>query len=90
MKDKLKKKYLPEFYWNCLLNKLHNLSQGNMSVYDYITRFDDLTLCCDMRENCYQTISRFCSSLRSNIRRAMLTSSYHVDSVGEAFHLALE
>jgi len=43
-----------------------------------------------VREDRYQTISRFCSDLRSDIRRAMLTSSYHVDSVEETFHLALE
>jgi len=61
-----------------------------MSVQDYIKLFDNLTIHCDMREDCYQTISRFCSGLRSDIRRAMLTISYHVDSIEEAFHLALE
>ena len=57
---------------------------------DYIARFDDLTLRCDVREDHYQTIFRFCSGLRSEIRRAMLTSSYRVDSVEEVFHLTLE
>jgi len=61
-----------------------------MSVRDYIARFDDLTLCCDVREDRYQTISRFCLGLRSDIQHAMLTSSYHVDSIKEAFHLTLE
>ena len=32
MKHKLKEKYLPEFYRNRLLDKLHNLRQGSMSV----------------------------------------------------------
>ena len=90
MKDKFKEKYLPEFYRNHLSDKLHTLRQGNMPVRDYIARFHDITLCCDVRENCYQIISRFCLGLRSDIRRAMLTSSYHVDFVEEAFHLALE
>jgi len=42
MKNKLKKKYIPEIYRNHLLDGLHNLRYGNMSVRDYITRFDDL------------------------------------------------
>ena len=61
-----------------------------MSIRNYIVRFDDLTLRCDVRGDHYQTISRFCSDLRADIQRAMLTSSYHVDSVEDAFHLALE
>jgi len=33
---------------------------------------------------------RFYSGLKSNVKHAMITSSYHVDSVEESFHLALE
>jgi len=33
---------------------------------------------------------RFYSSLTTDVRHAMITSSYHVDSIEEAFHLALE
>ena len=61
-----------------------------MSIRDYIARFNDLTLCFDVREDRCRTISWFCLSLRFDIRRAMLTSSYQVDSVEEAFHLTLE
>ena len=89
MKAKLKKKYILEFYRNNLLNELHNLRQGNMSVWDCIARFDDLTLHCDMRKDHYQIISKFCSGLRSDIRRPMFTSSYYVP-VEEAYHLSLE
>ena len=42
-----------------------------------------------MREDHYQNIFRFRSGLRSDIQHAMLTSSYHVNSIEEAFHLAL-
>ena len=51
MKDKLKEKHLSEFYRDRFLDKLHNLRQGNMSVWDYIARFDDLTLHYDVRED---------------------------------------
>ena len=61
-----------------------------MFIRSYIARFDDLTLCCDVREGHYQTISRFWLGLRFDIQRAKLTSFYLVDFVEEAFHLALE
>ena len=60
-----------------------------MSIRDYIAKFGDLALRCDVREDRFLTISRFCLDLRSDIR-AMLTCSYHMDSFEKAFHLALE
>jgi len=38
MKNKLKEKYLPKFYMNHFLDKLHNLCQGNIFVQVYIAR----------------------------------------------------
>jgi len=33
-----------------------------LSVQDYTTKFDDLTLCCEVQEDSYQVISRYRSS----------------------------
>jgi len=49
IKEKLKEKYLPEYYRNRLLDQLHNLRPRDISVQDYIAKFEDLTLCCDVR-----------------------------------------
>jgi len=49
MKEKLEEKYLPEYYRNHLLDKLHNLRQSDISVQDYRANFEDLTFCCDVR-----------------------------------------
>jgi len=49
MKQKFKEKCLPDSYKQRLLDKLHNLHQGSMSVQDYTTEFDDLTLRCKVR-----------------------------------------
>ena len=49
MKENLKEKYLPEYNRKCLLDLLHNLCLGDMSVQDYIAKFEDLTFCCDVR-----------------------------------------
>ena len=73
-----------------LLNKLHNFRQGDLSVRDYIARFEDLICCCDVREHRSQTITRFVSGLRSDIKRIMTTSSYGVDSIEDVFAFALK
>ena len=49
-----------QYYKNHLLNQLHNLRWGHMSVQDYITIFEYLTNRSNvMREHRSQTISRF-------------------------------
>lgn len=49
--DKLKEKYLPKSYRNCIKCKLHNLRQVSISVHICRTRFDDLALHCWMKED---------------------------------------
>jgi len=72
------------------LDQLYNLRQGDLSVKDYITRFEDLTRRCDVREHRSYTITRFVSGIRSNIRRSIITSFYGVDSVEDAFNFVLK
>ena len=43
IKQKVKKKYLPDFYKHRLLDKLHSLRQGGKSVQEHTIEFDDLT-----------------------------------------------
>ena len=50
MKDRLKEKYLSEFYRRHLLDELHNLRQDNMSIWNYIARFDACPLLPRRRE----------------------------------------
>jgi len=51
MKQKLKEKYLPNFYKHHLLDKLHSLRQCSRSAKDYTTEFDNLTLRCEVQED---------------------------------------
>ena len=90
MKEKLKEKYLLEYYRNCLLDQLHNFRQGDILVQDYIAKFEDLTLHCDEREQSSHTVTRFVWGLRSKIRRVMITSPYDLDIVEETFDVALK
>ena len=61
-----------------LLDQLHNLHLGHMSIQNFIVIFEDLTCRCDVREHGSQTITRFVSALRSKIKHAMITSSHDV------------
>jgi len=61
-----------------------------MSVQDYIAKFEDLTLCCDVREHHSHTVTRYVWGFRSKIRCVMITGSYDLDTVEEAFDVALK
>ena len=79
-----------EGYRHRLIDKLQYLRQGDLSVRDYITRFENLTHCCDVREYCSQITTRFVSGLTSDIRRTMITSLYDVNSIEDTFDFALK
>ena len=64
-----------EGYRHGLLDKLHNLRQGDLSVRDYIDRFEYLTRHCDVRERRSQIIIRFV---------------YGVDFIEDAFDFTLK
>jgi len=78
-----------QYYANHLINQLHNLRQGHIYIHDYIAIFKNLTHRNDVREHHYETITRFVWSLWSKIRRVMITSSYDLDTIEEAFDVTL-
>ena len=88
MKDKFKGKYLIESYRQRLLDKLHNFRQGSMSIQDYMTAFDVITLHYEVQEDCLHVIFRFCLGLRSDIQCTMLIHSRNVTSLAQASQLA--
>ena len=82
MKDK-QEKYFPESNSHRLLDELHRLRQGSMSVQIYTT-FDDLTLCCELQEDHHQTIFRFRSGLKTDIQWAMIIHSQTIKTLAQA------
>ena len=78
-----------QYYKNHPLDQLHNLHQGHMPVQDFIAIFDDLTRRSDVREHHSETITRFVWGLRPKIKRFMITDPYDLDTVEEAFDVAL-
>ncbi|KAF7839637.1 putative mitochondrial protein [Senna tora] len=87
MKMKLKEKYLPTHYRSQLMNQLLNLKQIS-NVTDYMTRFDELMLRCDIQEEQWVTVTRFVNGLRPEIQRELRLN--FPESVKEAYHRALE
>ena len=90
MKQKLTEEYLYEYYWNHLLDQLHNLCQGLMFFQNYIAIVEDLTCLCNLREHHSHIITRFASGLRSKIKCNMITGFHDVDTLEEAFDFALK
>jgi len=69
MKQKLQEKYLPQSYRNKLLDQWNNLKQGNKSINEYITQFNDYMIRCAIRENEAMTLRRFCKGLNDDLRK---------------------
>ena len=61
-----------------------------MSVQEYIAKFEDLTLRCDVRKHRCHTVIRFACGLRSKIKCVMITGSYDLDTVEEPFDVSLK
>jgi len=80
---------ISQHYTDLHLYQLHNLCQGHLSVQDYITIFKDLTHHNDVREHHSKAIIRFVWCLRLKIKHAMIIGPYDVDTVEEAFDVAL-
>ena len=72
MKAELKKKYLPLTFRDRLFDKLFNLKQENMTVKEYMNKFDDFVVRCDIHEDSLLTFSRFRTRLRPTLQCEML------------------
>ncbi|CAL5443371.1 unnamed protein product [Camellia sinensis] len=88
MEQRMKQKYLPYDYKDELFDRLTNLRQGNLIVVEYMNKFEELKIQCRGVEDPRQTLSRFKSGLRDEIRKAMVT--HRVFTVDEEFQLALK
>jgi len=69
MKDKLKGKYVPPYYYKYLLDIWRWITQGNKSVKEYVTIFDEFFTRYIIlgRQSDVQLFSQFCVGLRIDI-----------------------
>ncbi|CAL2229714.1 unnamed protein product [Prunus armeniaca] len=72
MKERLKQKYLPFSYQQSFLDEWQTLRQDDMPVAEYIAKFEEFMLRCDIREDQRMTLSRFRSGLRPELQRELI------------------
>ena len=88
MKAKLWEKFMPANYYDKLCDQLINLRQKNMSVVEYMQKFDELKTRSQIVEDSTQTLPRFKAGLRPEIKRELLHQPLY--SLKHAFQLALD
>ena len=71
MKRELKRKYLPDMYWQDVFLKLHNFKQKELSAEEHTAEFDHLMMKCDLVEPEEQTIAHFLGGLKLEIGSAI-------------------
>ena len=76
MKTKLKARFLLPTYVQDCYSKLHNLTQGNMSVEEYAREFEKLLIKCDIQEPEEQTIVRYLGGLDPRYSNVVELQSY--------------
>jgi len=85
IKQKLQEKYLPQSYRTKLLDQWNNIRQGNKSINEYITQFNDYMIRCAIRESEAMTLRRFCRGLNDDLRREVVFQS--VSTLDQAYTL---
>ncbi|CAL8177990.1 unnamed protein product [Prunus armeniaca] len=71
MKSKLRKQFLPADYTMELYEQFHNLKQRDMSVEEYTSEFNNLSIRVGLNETNEQMTSRYLSGLNQTIRDEM-------------------
>ena len=93
MKRRLRDKYLPVSYNQRLIDQWQKLTQGNKSIAEYIAKFDEYVMRCDVEESESVTLSRFRAGLREELQKELfmrevfdLEQAYQVARDAERFH----
>jgi len=72
MKESLKENYLPTTHKDHLMGDFSMDCQGSLFVHEYMNKFNDLIVCCDVQNEPCLTLPRFRSRLRLDVRCEML------------------
>ena len=72
MKSRLGEKYIPACYRPMIIDEWQHLRQEEGTVADYIARFDDLMIRCNVDEGPMATLARFRAGLRLEYQRELV------------------
>ena len=72
MKSRLRGKFVPACYRPMIIDEWQHLRQGDGTIAEYIARFDDLTIRCNLDEEPVATLARFRAGLRPEYQRELI------------------
>lgn len=88
MKERLREKYVPLSYQERLLDQWQSLRQGNMTAEEFIDKFKEFMLRCNVNEDPSVTLARFRTGLRLELQRELI--AHDVYSLERAYQLVQE
>ena len=72
MKGRLREKFVPACYRPMIIDEWQHLRQGEGTVLEYINRFDELMIRCNLDEEPMATLARFRAGLRTEFQRELV------------------
>ena len=72
MKSRLRDKFVPACYRPMIIDEWQHLRHGEGTVAEYIARFDDLMIRCNLDEKPVATLTRFRAGLRPKYQRELV------------------
>ncbi|KAK9951474.1 hypothetical protein M0R45_006914 [Rubus argutus] len=88
MKERLREKYVPLSYQERLLDQWQSLRQGTMTAEEFIDKFEELMLRCNVNEDPSVTLARFRTGLRPELQKELIP--HDVYSLERAYQLVQE
>ena len=87
MKGRLREKYIPACYRPMIIDEWQHLRQEEGTVADYVARFDDLMIRCNVDEEPMATLARFRAGLRPEFQRELVLQE--VSTLEKAYRYTL-
>ena len=72
MKSRMRGKFVPACYRPMIIDEWQHLRHGDGSIAEYIARFDDLMIRCNLDEEPVATLARFRAGLRPEYQRELI------------------
>ena len=72
MKGRLRGKFVPDCYRPMIIDDWQHLQQGDSTIAEYIAKFDDLMIWCNVEEEPVATLARFKAGLRPEFQRELI------------------
>ena len=87
MKSRLREKFVPACYRPMIIDEWQHLQQGDGTVVEYIARFDDLMIRCNVDEEPVATLARFRAGLRPEYQRELVL--HEVSTLEKAYRYVI-